>query len=101
MMARNRRGRTETPSLRYDERIALNQWMLSLFEVRSFDRIAEHLSSLALEGLDENNVHKFLQQMKLSENQRLLRHHLALAAGSVGRLGNDQLQDPETRARSL
>ena len=48
----------ETP-LRFDEKLVLNQWMLSLFEVNDFDKLAEHLKPLQLEGLDENNVHKF------------------------------------------
>lgn len=37
----------------------------AVFEVSSFDKVAEHLTSLELEGLNENNVHKFLHQMRL------------------------------------
>ena len=37
----------------------LNQWLLSLFNADRFERLAEHLKSEALEGLDENNVHRF------------------------------------------
>ncbi|NLF69266.1 MAG: DEAD/DEAH box helicase family protein [Candidatus Anammoximicrobium sp.] len=33
--------------------------MLSLFNVRRFEELAEHLRNEALEGLDENNVHRF------------------------------------------
>jgi len=64
-MAKKRARRDETPPLRFDEKLVLNQWMLSLFEANDFDRLAEHLKPLDLEGLDENNVHKFLHQMKL------------------------------------
>ena len=64
-MAKKRVKKNETPLLRFDEKLVLNQWMLSLFEVSSFDKLAEHLKSLELEGLDENNVHKLLHQMKL------------------------------------
>ena len=64
-MGKKRAKKTETPPLRFDEKLVLNQWMLSLFEVSSFDKLAEHLKSLDLEGFDENNVHKFLHQMKL------------------------------------
>jgi hypothetical protein len=39
--------------------------MLSLFEVDDFDKLAERMKSLDLEGLDESNVHKFLHEMKL------------------------------------
>lgn len=51
--------------LRFDQKLVLNQWMLSLFQVKEFTGLAEHLKTLELEGLDENNVHKFLHQMKL------------------------------------
>ena len=37
----------------------LNQWALSLFDVRRFEELAEHLRDEALEGLDENNIHHF------------------------------------------
>lgn len=57
--------KNEPQPLRFDEKLVLNQWMLSLFEVDSFDKLAIHLKSLELEGLDENNVHKFLHQLKL------------------------------------
>jgi hypothetical protein len=37
----------------------LNQWLLSLFNVKGFEDLAEHLRTESLEGLDENNVHHF------------------------------------------
>lgn len=37
----------------------LNQWLLSLFNVKRFEDLAEPLRNEALEGLDENNVHHF------------------------------------------
>jgi hypothetical protein len=40
-------------------KLILNQWMLSLFGVRHFEDLAEHLRNEKLEGLDENNVHHF------------------------------------------
>jgi hypothetical protein len=64
-MARTRARKNEAPPLRFDEKLVLNQWMLSQFEVSRFDELAERLKSLELEGLDENNVHKFLHQMRL------------------------------------
>ncbi|MEZ6142068.1 MAG: DEAD/DEAH box helicase family protein [Zavarzinella sp.] len=70
----------------------MNQWMLSLFEVSSFDKLAENLKTLELEGLDENNVHKFLHQMRLlweyeefpgdtllGYDQNIVKHTLALS----------------------
>ena len=91
-MAKKRAKKNETPPLRFDEKLVLNQWMLSLFEISSFDKLAEHLKSLELEGLDENNVHKFLHQMKLlweyeefpgdtllGYDQNIVKHTLALS----------------------
>jgi len=91
-MAKKRAKRNETPPLRFDEKLVLNQWMLSLFEVGSFDKLAENLKSLELEGLDENNVHKFLHQMRLlweyeefpgdtllGYDQNIVKHTLALS----------------------
>jgi hypothetical protein len=40
-------------------KLALNQWLLSLFNVKRFDDLAEHLRNEKLEGLDENNIHHF------------------------------------------
>ena len=43
----------------FTHKLVLNQWMLSLFGVERFEVLAEHLRDEALEGLDENNVHRF------------------------------------------
>ena len=40
-------------------KLVLNQWLLSLFKVKRFEDLAEHLRNEALEGLDENNIHHF------------------------------------------
>jgi len=40
-------------------KLILNQWLLSLFNVKRFEDLAEHLRNEALEGLDENNIHHF------------------------------------------
>ena len=55
------RGRSATaqPQVPFPYKLVLNQWMLSLFNVKRFGELAEHLRSEALEGLDENNVHRF------------------------------------------
>lgn len=91
-MAKKQSKSAELQPLKFDEKLVLNQWMLSLFEVSSFDKLAEHLKSLELEGLDENNVHKFLHQMKLlweyeefpgdtllGYDQNIVKHTLALS----------------------
>ena len=64
-MSKRQTRRNESLPLRFDEKLVLNQWILSLFEASNFGELAENLKSLELEGLDENNVHKCLHQMKL------------------------------------
>ena len=43
----------------FASKLVLNQWLLSLFNVRRFEELAEHLHDDALEGVDENNIHRF------------------------------------------
>jgi hypothetical protein len=45
--------------LPFNRKLVLNQWLLGLFGVERFDQLAEHLKDEALEGMDENNVHRF------------------------------------------
>ena len=52
------RRRNNAP-LPFSRRLVLHQWLLGLFGVERFDRLAEHLREEALEGLDEDNVHRF------------------------------------------
>ena len=47
------------PQVPFAFKLVLNQWLLSLFNVKRFDDLAEHLRNEALEGLDKNNVHHF------------------------------------------
>ncbi|HQU46044.1 MAG TPA: DEAD/DEAH box helicase family protein, partial [Pirellulales bacterium] len=49
-------NRPQTP---FPFKLVLNQWLLSLFNVAKFEELAEHLRNEALEGLDENNIHRF------------------------------------------
>lgn len=55
----------EAPPLRFDEKLVLNQWMLSLFDRKNFDELAAPLKAAELEGLDEDNTHRFLHQIRL------------------------------------
>ncbi|GAB6062694.1 DEAD/DEAH box helicase family protein [Deferrisoma palaeochoriense] len=57
-MARGRK-RTPRPSVPFNRKLVLNRWLLGLFGVERFDQLAEHLRDESLEGLDENNVHRF------------------------------------------
>ena len=56
MMARRAKSQWPVP---FTDKLVLNQWVLSLFNVKQFDKLAEHLRDEALEGLDENNIHHF------------------------------------------
>ena len=59
---RSRRPRVPTSRpLRFpfNRKLILHQWLLGLFGVERFDQLAEYLRDEALEGLDENNIHRF------------------------------------------
>ena len=45
--------------VQFARKLVLNQWMLSLFNVPSFEELSEGLTAESLEGLDEDNVHYF------------------------------------------
>ena len=80
------------PAVPFPYRLVLNQWLLSLFNVKRFEELAEPLRNEALEGLDENNVHHFhhaltaqlfnLTQLStellLEYDQNIVRHTLRL-----------------------
>ncbi|MDQ5845917.1 MAG: DEAD/DEAH box helicase family protein, partial [Acidobacteriota bacterium] len=62
MATPRRRNRSEQP-LRFNEKLVLNQWILSLFEVESFAKLSEDLKKTELEGYDENNVSLFYHEL--------------------------------------
>jgi hypothetical protein len=47
------------PPLPFNRKLILHQWLLGLFGVERFDQLAEHLREDALQGMDENNIHRF------------------------------------------
>jgi len=53
------RANNNRPQVPFAYKLVLNQWLLSLFNVKRFEDLAEHLRNEALEGLDENNIHHF------------------------------------------
>lgn len=55
----------ETARLKFDQKLVLNQWLLSLFEVGSFESLAEPLKDPAYEGFDADNVSKFFSVLRL------------------------------------
>jgi hypothetical protein len=68
----------EAKPLRFDQKLVLNQWLLSRFERKHFEDLADPLSVDELEGLDEDNTHKFLHQLKLLWEFEELPHDILL-----------------------
>ena len=54
-----RKRATKQPQVPFVYKLVLNQWLLSLFNVKRFEDLAELLRNEALEGMDENNIHHF------------------------------------------
>ncbi|GIW56613.1 MAG: hypothetical protein KatS3mg082_3017 [Nitrospiraceae bacterium] len=72
------RGDDQRP-LRFEQRLVLHQWLLDLFGVSSFERLAANLKAPELEGFDENNVTRFYHQLRLLFDRPELPHDLLLA----------------------
>lgn len=81
----------EAVPLKFDQRLVLNQWMLSLFDKKSFQQLAEPFKLADLEGLNEDNNHKFLgvfralwaleelpNDVLLAYDQNIVKHTLRL-----------------------
>ena len=58
-MAKKRKAKKK-PVVPFPYKLVLNQWLLSRFGVDSLEKLAEYLKNEALEGLDVNNVHRFI-----------------------------------------
>ena len=58
-MPPRRRRNNARPPFPFNRKLVLHQWLLGLFGVERFDQLAEHLQDETLEGLDENNIHRF------------------------------------------
>jgi len=76
-----KKSRVASPSvsLRFEQRLVLHQWLLGLFGVSSFERLAANLKAPELEGFDENNVSRFYHQLRLLFDRPELPHDLLLA----------------------
>lgn len=55
----HRRTAAPRPALPFNRKLVLHQWLLGLFGVEHFDHLAKHLRDESLEGLDEDNIHRF------------------------------------------
>jgi len=64
----NKSLRLSAPSavkpLKFDQKLVLNQWILSLFEVSNFNQLADGMKSPELEGFDEDNVTRFYHVLR-------------------------------------
>ena len=67
---RTRNARAQTAPLRFDQRLVLNQWMLSLFEVTAFEQLAEMLKGPDVEGFDADNVSLFHHRLAARRYER-------------------------------
>jgi hypothetical protein len=67
MPGRSRQAATsaEEKPLRFEERLVLHQWLLSLFGASNFEDLTAHLKASDLEGFDENNVTRFYHALRL------------------------------------
>ncbi|MBV9216217.1 MAG: DEAD/DEAH box helicase family protein, partial [Acidobacteria bacterium] len=85
------RRRTTAPAVPFQYKLVLNQYLLSLFGVQKFERLAEFVGN-AREGLDTNNIHHFhhalvsqllnfthlSEQQLLEYDQNIVTHTLSL-----------------------
>jgi len=64
--------------LKFHEKLILNQWILRLFEVESFNKLTEWLKDPELEGFDENNISRYchILQSRLFDRTELPSHVL-------------------------
>ena len=64
--------------LPFDQRLVLNQWLLGLFEVGSFNDLARMLDDPQLEGFDEEGISRFHHAlaMRLFDREHLTRDEL-------------------------
>ena len=95
-MARRANNR---PRVAFAFKLVLNQWLLSHFNVQRFEELAEHLRDEALEGLDENNIHRFHHslaaqhfdlpqlpaELLLEYDQNIVKHTQRLNEGRITR----------------
>lgn len=56
---KGKQGKLIGRPVKFDEKLVLNQWILRLFEVDSFNKLAEWITDPELEGFDENNVSRY------------------------------------------
>lgn len=87
-----RRKKLAEPPLRFNQRLVLNQYMLSLFGVSKLEDLAKEMKGPEHEGLDENNISRYYKyladlpsdrmqisrEMLLRYDQNIVRHTLTI-----------------------
>lgn len=63
-MARIRRTGATGNSLKFHEKLVLNQWMVRVLGVSSFEQLAEGLKAADLEGFDEDNISRYYYALR-------------------------------------
>ena len=63
-MARIRRTGSTGNSLKFHEKLVLNQWVLRVLGVESFEQLAEGLKAADLEGFDEDNISRYYYALR-------------------------------------
>ena len=76
---RRANAQTAAQPLRFEQRLVLHRWLLGLFGVLSFERLATNLKAPKLEGFDEDNVTLFHHQLRLLFDRPELPHDRLLA----------------------
>ena len=67
-------GQLIAPPMRFDQKLILVRWMLSLFEVAKFEDLASELKRPEMEGLDPDNVSLFYKQLVNRTVERSVLH---------------------------
>lgn len=62
--AKNQTRLFDERPLRFDQKLVLNQWLLHVFEVSSFNKLQEWLRDPELEGFDENNISRYCNVLR-------------------------------------
>src|SRR5689334_19246916 len=70
-MARKQRdSKNSARRLKFNEKLVLNQWLLSLFEVKSLAELSDNLKDPDLEQYDENNISHYYHQLTNRASER-------------------------------
>ncbi len=61
----NKKNKTNDKPLKFDKKLVLNQWIISLFEVDCLEKLADGMAKPEYEGFDEQNISRFYRFFKM------------------------------------